>query len=68
MIKSTRIKFSEAWNKQKDCLDKLSNIKIGRKTIEQEEVIDNLEKFHNSREEVINFFRDYTEMLSDQNT
>ena len=26
-----------------------------------------LEKFYNSREEVINFFRDYIEMLSDAN-
>ena len=30
-------------------------------------MIDNLEKFYNSREEVINFFRDYVEMLSDPN-
>ena len=30
-------------------------------------MIDNLEKFYNSREEVINFFRDYVEMLSDAN-
>ena len=30
-------------------------------------MIDNLNKFDNSREEVINFFRDYTEMLSDAN-
>ena len=30
-------------------------------------MIDNLEKFYNSREEVINFFRDYIEMLSDAN-
>ena len=28
-------------------------------------MIDNLNKFYNSREEVINFFRDYIEMLSD---
>ena len=28
-------------------------------------MIKNLEKFYNSREEVINFFRDYIEMLSD---
>ena len=38
-----------------------------KKTLEQKEVINNLEKFYNSREEVINFFRDYTEMLSDAN-
>ena len=36
-----------------------------KKTTEQKEVINNLEKFYNSREEVINFFRDYIEMLSD---
>ena len=36
-----------------------------KKTTEQKEVINNLKKFDNSREEVINFFRDYIEMLSD---
>ena len=35
--------------------------------LEQKEVIKNPEKFYNSREEVINFFRDYIEMLSDAN-
>ena len=30
-------------------------------------MINNFEKFYNSREEVINFFRDYIEMLSDAN-
>ena len=30
-------------------------------------MIDNLEKFYSSRKEVINFFRDYIEMLSDAN-
>ena len=30
-------------------------------------MIDNLNKFYNSREEVINFFRNYIEMLSDAN-
>ena len=38
-----------------------------KKTAEQREVIDNLNKFYKSREEVINFFRDYIEMLSDAN-
>ena len=28
-------------------------------------MINNLEQFYHSREEVINFFRDYIEMLSD---
>ena len=38
-----------------------------KKTLEQKEVINNLEKFYNSREEVINFFRDYIEKLSNAN-
>ena len=38
-----------------------------KKTVEQKETINNLEKFYNSREEVINFFRDYIEILSDAN-
>ena len=38
-----------------------------KKTLEQKEVINNLEHFHKSREEVINFFRDYVEMFSDAN-
>ena len=40
---------------------------MGNKTIEQRETISNLKKFYNSREEVINFFRSYIEMLSDAN-
>ena len=36
-------------------------------TPKQKEVINNLENFYSSREEVINFFRDYVEMLSDAN-
>ena len=38
-----------------------------KKTGEQKEVIKNVEKFYLSREEVINFFGDYIEMLSDAN-
>ena len=38
-----------------------------KKTTKQKEVINNLEKLYTSREEVINFFRDYIEMLSDAN-
>ena len=67
LIKNNQIKFSEVKNKQNEFLNKLNNIKIGKKTTEQKEVINNLEKFYNSREEVINFFRDYIEMLSDAN-
>ena len=67
MIKNNQIKFSDVKNKQNEFLSKLSNIKIGKKAIEQKEMINNLEKFYLSREEVINFFRDYIEMLSDAN-
>ena len=48
-------------------MNKLNNIKIGGKNIEQQKLINNIEKFYISREEVINFFRDYIEMLSDAN-
>ena len=63
-IKNNQIKFSEVKNKQNEFLNKLSNIKIVKKTIEQKEVINNLNKFYNSREEVITFL-ETIEMLSD---
>ena len=65
-IRDNKIGFSEAKNKQNDFLNKLTNIKIGRKTLEQEK-INNLERFYFSRQEVNNFFKDYTEMFSDPN-
>ena len=67
MIKSSQIKFSDAKNKQNNFLKKLNEIKMGNKTIEQRETINNLEKFYKYREEAINFFRDYIDMLSDAN-
>ena len=67
VIKNNQIKFAEVKNKQNEFLNELSNIKIGKKTTEQKEVINNLEKFYLSREEVINFFRDYIEMLFNAN-
>ena len=51
--------------RQKEFLNELSGIKIGKKTIKQKETINNLEKFYNSREEVINFFKDYGKMVLD---
>ena len=66
-IRSSQIGFSEVKNRQNEFLSKLTNIKIGRKTREQEKIINNLERFYLSRQEVINFFRDFTEMLSDAN-
>ena len=41
--------------------------KLVKKTPKQKEVINNLEDFYKFREEVINFFNDYVEMLSDAN-
>ena len=66
-VRDNKIGFSEAKNKRNDFLSKLTNIKIGSKTFEQEKIINNLERFYLSREEVINFFRDYTEMFFDAN-
>ena len=65
-IRDNKIGFSEAKNKQNDFLNKLTNIKIGRKTLEQKKK-KNLERFYVSRQEVSNYFRDYTEMYSDAN-
>ena len=48
-IRNSQIGFSEAKNKQNEFLNKLSNIKIGRKTLEQERTINNLERFYLSR-------------------
>ena len=55
-IKNNQIKCSEVKNKQNEFF---------KKTDEQKKVIDNLNKFYNSREEVINFFRNYIKILSD---
>ena len=66
-IKNNQVKFKEIKNKQNEFLKKLNDVKTGRKNTEQKEVVNNLEKFYISREEVINFFRDYIEMLSDAN-
>ena len=41
-IKNFQIKFSEAKHKQNEFLDKLNNIKIGKKTTEQKETINNI--------------------------
>ena len=65
--KNNQIRFSEVMNKQKDFLKKLNEVQMGKNNYEQKEVIDNLNKFYNSREEIINSFRDYIEMLSDAN-
>ena len=66
-IKNGQIKFSEVNNKQNNFLKKLNEVKMGNKTIEERETISHLENFYKSREEVINSFRYYIEMLSDAN-
>ena len=38
-----------------------------KKTAKQKGVINNITRFYLSREEVLNFFKDYVEMLSDAN-
>ena len=42
--KNNQLKFDDAVKKQKDLLDKINEVKIGKKTPEQEKVITNLEK------------------------
>ena len=64
-IKISEIKFSETKNKN-EFLNELSNIKIGKNILNKKKN-DNTTRFHLSREEVINFFKDYIEMLSDAN-
>ena len=43
-IKNSQIKFNEVKNKQNNFLKKLNEVKIGKKTDEQKEVINNLDK------------------------
>ena len=45
VIKNNQTKFSEIKNKQNEFLNKVSSIKIRKKTPEQKETINNLEKF-----------------------
>ena len=66
-IRNNQIKFSVVKSKQNEFLNKLNNIKIGKKNYRTKKTINNLEKFYISRQEVIKFFRDYIEMLSDAN-
>ena len=47
-IKNNQIKFRQVKNKQNDFLNKINNIRAGKKTIEQNETINNLKKFYNS--------------------
>ena len=64
--KNDEDRFDEARKKQVQFLNKLSNIKIGKKSpTKQKGMINNITRFYNSREESINFFRDYRKMILD---
>ena len=56
-IKNFQIKFSEAKNKQDEFLNKLNNIKIGKKTIEQKETINNLVNFTIPKKKLVIFLQ-----------
>ena len=45
-IKNSQIKFSEANNKQNEFLNKLNEVKIGKKTTKQKGVINNITRFY----------------------
>ena len=64
-IKDNQINFDDVVKRQNEFLNKLTNITIGKKTPKQRETIDNLEKCCHSKEEVINFFRNYGKMVLD---
>ena len=64
-IKNSQIGFDNALKTQNEFLNKLTEIKIGKKTTEQKNVIDNLNKFYLSGGEVIKFLKDYSEMIHD---
>ena len=64
-LKNGQLKYDDALKRQEGFLKKLNEVKIGKKTDEQKEVINNLVKFYRSREEVINLFGDYARMMFD---
>ena len=64
-IKDNKINSDYAVKRQNELLNKIRTVKIGKKTNNQKEVINNLENVYKSREEVINLFRDYGKMVLD---
>ena len=54
-IKNFQIKFSEAKNQQNKFLDKINNIKIGKKTTEQKETNNNIKNFTTLEKKLIIF-------------
>ena len=66
-IKISQIKFSEVNNKENEFLNNLNNVRIGKKLSNKKKRLITLKNFYKSKEEVINFFRDCIEILSDAN-
>ena len=64
-LKDNCIRYNDAQEKHKRIAEKKNEVKIGRNNSKQEEVITDLEIFYKSRENVFNFFRDYTKMFFD---
>ena len=51
-IKNNRLRFDGALKIQKELLKKMNEVKMGRKTFEQEKVISNLENVYKCREQL----------------
>ena len=65
-MKNQHIKFDDALKKQKGLLTKKNNkVKIDANTPKLKDIVSNVKNFCNFREKVLNFFRDYTEMVFD---
>ena len=63
VIKNNQLKFDDALKRQEELLNKINEVKIGKKTLELKEVINYLAKCYKSREKGFNFFRDYTKII-----
>ena len=59
-IKNNQIRFNDVLKRQDGFLNKLSDVKMGKKPLEQKTVINNINKFYLFRAEVINLFKDYS--------
>ena len=59
-IKNSQIRFNDVLKRQDGFLNKLSDVKMGKKPLEQKTVINNINKFYLFRAEVINLFKDYS--------
>ena len=64
-ITDNQINLDDALKRQNKLLRKISNVKMGKKTDNKKKVINNLENFYISKEEIINFYRDYGKMVLD---